>query len=52
MELCLNGVPAGSSAIVVGLVQAHPVDGTATAGSVRCSRTVSVACVVSVLLVG
>ena len=52
MALCLNAVPAGSNAIVVALVHVQPVDGTATGASVRWSRTVSVAWVVSVLLAG
>src|ERR1700722_12672357 len=51
MALCVNGVPAGNSAIVVGLVQVHPVAGIALGGSVRCCFTVRVACVVSVVLV-
>ena len=45
-------MPAGSNAMVVGLVHVHPVDGIVTAGSVRWARTVRVAFVVSVLLVG
>src|SRR6201999_4392682 len=51
MALCVKAVPAGSSAIVVGLVQVHPVDGMAVGVSVRCCLTVKLAVVVSVLLV-
>src|SRR5882724_4944764 len=51
MALCVNGVPAGSRAMVVGLVHVQPVEGMVAGVSVRCCLTVSVACVVSVLLV-
>src|ERR1700676_1485696 len=51
MALCANGVPAGSSAMVLALVHVHPVEGMVVGVSVRCCLTVSVASVVAVLLV-